>query len=520
MSFTRAQRFSGRSHSTSSSQAPVIFSSFGSQSAGGLQGGAGLGFGSSTGLGYGSSAGLGYGSSAGLGYGSSAGLGYGSSAGLGFGSGFGAGLGSGFGVGGGSLSGGLRTVGGALSAAGGGYVRASFRAGSGSFSEGVSNIINEKQLLQALNDRLATYLEKVKHLETTHHELKEKLSAFTANRVQTSFNLEPYEIQIKPLREKLLFLIQEHARISLAMDNAKMTADDFRMKFETELAMRQSVEGDIAGLKTLKKEYESTNTMLQQERKALEKECSTLKKLHQKEMISLRGHMAGTVTVDIKKIKSTDLSRVLAEIRSEYEMVIERNRRELESWYTKQKANVEQRLVEVQAQYQAQIFSLSQLAGSLEGELMSVRENAMQQSRDYQLLLSTKVQLEHEISTYKGLLEGVGEFSAITLIAPMPRTAPAGPVGGIATLIYSDVQSNSSSVTVTEVTEVSEVTEVTVGGAVVDVVMSAGGAAAEAVGGATVDPVFGAIAAAADEVRSVRHHLFTSDLDHLCLKMS
>lgn len=167
--------------------APVTFSSFGSQSAGGLQGGAGFGFGSS----------------AGLGLGSGVGLGMGSGAGLGFGSGFGAGLGSGFGVGGGSLSGGLRTVGGALSAAGGGF-RASFRAGSGSFSETMSNIINEKQLLQVLNDRLATYLEKVKRLETTNRELNEKLRAFTANRVTTSFNLEPYEIQIKPLREKVL----------------------------------------------------------------------------------------------------------------------------------------------------------------------------------------------------------------------------------------------------------------------------------------------------------------------------
>lgn len=45
--------------------------------------------------------------------------------------------------------------------------------------------------------------------------------------------------------------------------------------------MRQSVEGDIAGLKTLKKEYESTNTMLQQELTALYKECTDLKKLHQ-----------------------------------------------------------------------------------------------------------------------------------------------------------------------------------------------------------------------------------------------
>uniref|UniRef100_A0A8C1LQZ7 Wu:fk65c09 n=1 Tax=Cyprinus carpio TaxID=7962 RepID=A0A8C1LQZ7_CYPCA len=372
----RSQCSSGRSFSTARSRslAPVNFSSFGSQSvmAGGLQSGTGLGFGSGGGLGFGSGAGLGFGS-----------------------------------------------------------------AGAGSFAEAMANFVNEKQQMQVLNDRLATYLEKVKRLETTNHELNEKLRSFTISRVQSSFNLEPYEIQIKPLREKLQLLMQDHTRIALAVDNAKLAADNFRMRFETELAMRQSVEGDIAGLKTLKTEYNSTNAVLLQEVKGLEKECTALKAAHQQDMIALRGQMMGTVTVDVKEIESTDLSRVLAEIRSEYEMVIEKNRREAENWYTKQvqtaqlrrdlltltllsvaisKANLEQRLVAVQAQYQTQFFSLAQLAGSLEGELTSVRESAMQQSREYQLLLSTKVQLEREISTYKALLEGAGEFSKIVTL--------------------------------------------------------------------------------------------------------
>uniref|UniRef100_A0A672K977 Keratin, type I cytoskeletal 47 kDa-like n=2 Tax=Sinocyclocheilus grahami TaxID=75366 RepID=A0A672K977_SINGR len=318
----RSQRFSGRSFSAASSRsmAPGSFSSFGSQAmmAGGLQSGAGLGFRSG------------------------ASLGFGSGAGLGFGSGFG----SGYGAGGGSLSGSLRMVGGSLSSAGGGgSVGGSFRAGAGSFAEAMSNVINEKQQMQVLNDRLATYLEKVKRLETTNHELNEKLRAFTVNRVQNSFNLEPYEIQIKPLRQKLLLLMQDHTRMALAVDNAKLAADDFRMKFETELAMRQSVEGDIAGLRTLKKEYDSTNAILLPEVTGLEKECAALRDAHQEDMIALRGQMMGTMTVDVKEIESTDLSRVLAEMRSEYEMAIEKNRREAENWYTKQ---VEKKQVEVE----------------------------------------------------------------------------------------------------------------------------------------------------------------------------
>lgn len=256
---------------------------------------------------------------------------------------------------------------------------------------------------------------------------------------------------------QILSLIQENTNITLSIDNAKLAADDFRLKYETELGIRQSVEADIANLKVLKKEYETTTDVLQHEVNVFTSELKNVKDTYQQEMIGLRGQISGTVTVDVQEVESTDLSRVLAEIRSEYEMVIEKNRREAEQWYTKQlekktaevaivtettvtggteitesrkqmsglqtqydsifveKTNLEQRLMEVQGHYQVQLFKLSHLAGSLEGELMSIRESAIQQSRDYQLLLSTKVQLEREINTYRALLEGAADVSVLAI---------------------------------------------------------------------------------------------------------
>ncbi|XP_073722532.1 keratin, type I cytoskeletal 19 [Misgurnus anguillicaudatus] len=377
--------------------------------------------------------------------------------GLGSGSGFGIGLGAASGR---AISSGLKIAGGSISAAGGlggGSFSAAFKSGGGSFMDNMANIVSDKQQLQVLNDRLATYLDKVKRLEITNRELNEKLRSFTLNRVQTTHDFEPYQMQIKPLREQILSLIQENTNITLSIDNAKLAADDFRLKYETELGIRQSVEADIANLKVLKKEYETTTDVLQHEVNVFTSELKNVKDTYQQEMIGLRGQISGTVTVDVQEVESTDLSRVLAEIRSEYEMVIEKNRREAEQWYTKQlekktaevaivtettvtggteitesrkqmsglqtqydsifveKTNLEQRLMEVQGHYQVQLFKLSHLAGSLEGELMSIRESAIQQSRDYQLLLSTKVQLEREINTYRALLEGAADVSVLAI---------------------------------------------------------------------------------------------------------
>ncbi|XP_030636187.1 keratin, type I cytoskeletal 13 [Chanos chanos] len=494
MSHFSRQSFSNRSLSSygSRSVSQQGYSSFASGGGGassfGLGGGSRVGGASSFGLGRGS---VGFGSTGlflGLGGGSGGGsivssggrlvssqaLGLGtsvsaSSVGLGFGAGAG---GAGFGLGGGAGGAGFGLGGGAGICLGGG---GGFGLGGGEGAGALVFVASEKQQLQTLNNRLATYLEKVKLLERTNRELEEKLKAFTANQTLVTYDLKGYDAQLRPLREQLLTLLQETTRIALELDNTKLTLDDFRVKYENEVMLRQSVESDLSGLRVLKRDYELAISSLRQDVQALTDMLTTLQKTHEQEVMTLRGEMSGTVTVDVKAVESTDLSRVLADIRAEYETVVERNRREAESWYTKQvelkqvetahvtetavsgssevtesrkesltlqtqldsvlieKTNMEQRLVEVQAQYQTQLLSLSRLAGGLEGELAAIRERIMQQSRDYQVLLSTKVQLEQEIATYKTLLEGAGDLSSLAAlrVAGVSSSSSEVKVGGV-----------------------------------------------------------------------------------------
>lgn len=141
--------------------------------------------------------------------GGASGLSFGSS---GFGKGFGAAgggasvmsnhmsaLGSGMGsfrVGGGGATFGF----GAMRSGAGG-----FGAGAGAGMDGDmsgSIIRNEKMQMQTLNDRLATYLEKVRMLETTNRELEEKLKNFQYTKV-VAHDLTKYDAEIKPLKEQV-----------------------------------------------------------------------------------------------------------------------------------------------------------------------------------------------------------------------------------------------------------------------------------------------------------------------------
>ncbi|KAL7851785.1 hypothetical protein SRHO_G00175700 [Serrasalmus rhombeus] len=432
-----------------------------------------------------------YGYSLGLGLGggvhSQVGLGLGSGIGVGIGGGrlgasFGCGrLGASFGCGRlglGLASGGDAVGGGSLGlgwAAGGGVGRVA-GGGAGFWTGGIADgglhplATNEKLELQSLNDRLAIYLDKVKKLEIANRELEEKLRGFKANKVPVTYDMQAYQIQLQPLQDQLADLLKDCSRLALLIDNAKLASDDYRINYENEVAARQAVESDVAALKAMKIEYDLATAEMAQEYQILLKDRDTIQSTHEQEVLSLRGQVAGTLTVNVQAETSVDLSHRLADLRAEYENIAERNHREIENWYaakmaTKdqqisavtevtvtgsaeivasrtqiltlqteldaallQKNQLEQHLVEVQGQNQNQLLTLSRLAGSLEGELASVRESALQQAREYQVLLSTKMQLEKEIATYKSLLEFAGDlskFPGYSILSSWAQSSPA-----------------------------------------------------------------------------------------------
>ncbi|XP_059243461.1 keratin, type I cuticular Ha3-I, partial [Mustela nigripes] len=128
----------------------------------------------------------------------------------------------------------------------------------------------------------------------------------------------------------------ENARLVVQIDNAKLASDDFRTKYETEVGLRQLVESDINGLRRILDELTLCKSDLEAQVESLKEELLCLKQNHEQEVNTLRCQIGDRLNVEVDAAPTVDLNRVLNETRSQYEALVETNRRDVEEWFTTQ----------------------------------------------------------------------------------------------------------------------------------------------------------------------------------------
>ncbi|XP_018412090.1 PREDICTED: keratin, type I cuticular Ha6-like [Nanorana parkeri] len=303
--------------------------------------------------------------------------------------------------------------------------------------------------MQHLNNRLATYLEKVRSLEQENAQLERNIREwYERNQPSTFPDSSGFFRTIQELQSQISSASTENARIVLQIDNARLASDDFKNKYEMEMRLRSSVESDVNGLRRVLEELNRERCDLESQVQSLQEELLQMKRNHEEEVNSLRAQLGARVNVEVDAAPSVDLNQSLSEIREQYENLMDRNMRDVENMFLQRteelnremasgseqlqsvqtevielrrsvqtleielqshmsmKSALEGTLAETEATFGAQLSQLQCLINNVESELAQTRGDLERQNHEYKILMDQKTHLEMEIATYKRLLDG------------------------------------------------------------------------------------------------------------------
>ncbi|NXI06522.1 K1C42 protein, partial [Pachycephala philippinensis] len=146
---------------------------------------------------------------------------------------------------------------------------------------------------------------------------------------------------------------------------------------------------------------------LESELESLKEELISLKRNHEEEMRQLQSQTGGDVSVEVNAAPGEDLTKVLNDLRNEYEQIIEKNRREVEQWYEVKIQEVNQ-----------QVTSSSQDIQTSSHQLSELRREMQNLEIELQAQLSTKSSLENSLaeteSRYSRMLQQIqGQINCV-----------------------------------------------------------------------------------------------------------